>query len=448
MTVNQSNAQSAVIAYLNVSKVQLPKLTKLFTAAGFKFRPAAEVRYADIGIVDLRNHPITEKKARLASRTLRKKSPDISTMFLIDPQMHDVDRATLRKYGEVIVAKRHYDHVIVRMRQLLRLRNFAEETGERIKSLASLGRLSEFPVVATPDTSTRILIIGGPGPIAITVMNAARQCADHCVCVLSSAQAMRALESNDFDCAVLLPMAANNPMQSLARSIYRQPRHAMMATLQIADHVDDLSRYAKKGAKDFMLSANIGADLAPRLKLIMRRARLTRAMREFLVACEGSGVRDVASGAFTSLFMSEHGARLCDRADQTGRSMSLALVELSELSNTNVNKSKAALRKAARLVNRVTRADDFLTRVSANKFVVICPATKAENARNVAARIEGVLANTAFMVRKDGPPRSFGVRSAILERERGATIEETVAALFRNAETAEIVRAPRLQFPQ
>ena len=448
MTENQSNAQGAMIAYLNVSKVQLATLTKLFADAGFSFRPAAEVRYADIGIIDLRNHPITDKKARLASRTLRKNSPDISAVFLVDPQMRDVDRATLRKYGEVIVAKRHYDHVIVRMRQLLRLRNFAEETGERIKSLATLGRLSDFPVVATADTSTRILIIGGPGPTAIAAMNAARQCADYCVCVLSSAQTMRALENNDFDCAIFLPMAQNDPMQSLARSIYRQPRHAMMATMQIADHIDDFARYAKKGAKDFMLSANIGSDLAPRLRLSMRRARLTRAMREFLIACEGTGVRDAASGAFTSLFMSEHGARLCDRADQTGRSMSLALVELSELSNTNINKSKAALRQAARLVNRMTRADDFLTRVSANKFVVICPATKVGNVRNVAARIEGVLANTAFLVGKDGPPRSFGVRSAILEREHGATIEETVAALIRNAESSEIVRAPRLQFPR
>ncbi len=421
----------------------LEALTTAFHRAGFAIaKPDAGIS-ADIGLIDLRNQAVSPRKAKTIAGALRRKSPESPLVFLVDPSLDAAVRSALRRFGEVIPAHDQLDHVVVRCREILRLRNIAEETGERLKSLATLNRLVEFPVITTTNAQTRILIAGAPGPAAIAAVNAVGAIAGDATCVLNAGQAMRALEHDDFDCAIFLPTAENDPMLAFIRTLRRHPKHAHLAIIQIAEHPADLANYARKGARDFALAQQISVELASKAQLASRRARLMRSMRRFLNSCKGEGIRDASSGAFTSLFLTEHANRVCARADQTGRALSLTLASLSDPHGQA--STTQTLNHAARLINRVTRAEDMVARISRKKFIILSPATNVEDATKIGLRISGVLSNTAFRNERTQKPYAIDVVTKSYSRTRGMCIEECVAAGLKAMDGAA---TPRRRSPR
>lgn len=422
------------------------ELTTNFKAAGYLIETPDQSSHADLGLVDLRGASVTARKAKALATVLRRKSPESTVLFLVAPGIDIKVRSTLRRYGEVITANTSLDHVLVRCRQLIRLRNIAEETGERLKSLATLNRLVEFPVIESSKQRLRILITGAPGAAGIMTINALKAIDGDCVCVLTAGQAMRALDHHHFDCAMFLPMEENDPLLALKRALRRHPKHAGMAVIQIADEVDDFSIYAKRGARDFILSTHLTTELTARVQLSARRAQLTRSMQNFLRSCTGEGVCDVASGVFTAAFLTEHGARLCVRADQSERPLSFMLVKLTS-SDITAKSGRRVLHHSAKLINRITRAEDMIARIAPDKFVIVSAATQHADAQKIGLRIEGVLSSTAFGAREEKP---YGVQAhtTILTRKTGASIEECVAALIAQAEGQNLTKQPRQQSPQ
>ena len=91
---------------------------------------------------------------------------------------------------------------------------------------------------------------------------------------------------------------------------------------------------------------------------------------------------------------------------------------------------------AARLVNRVTRAEDCIGRLSNDTFVALMSATSAPDALAAARRIEGVIANTMFRSRTGDTPFAVAAATAVVERAPGAGLEEMVAAALAKLSTA------------
>ncbi len=419
-------------------------LTNTLRQCGYAVFNPDNARHADICLIDLRRSAVSTRKAKAMAAVLRRKSPESSMLFMVDPGLDPDVRAALRRYGEVAPAEEDLGHVAARCRQIIRLRNIAEETGERLKSLAALNRLVDFPIISAANSRARVLIAGAPGPAALSAINAVSVIAESCVCVLSAGQAMRALDHETFDCAIILPMKANDPLAALTKALRRHSRHAAMAVIQVADNMDALGVYAKQGARDFILKQDIIAELGPRAQLAARRVRLARSMAAFLRSCAGEGVRDPASGVFTTTFLAEHGARLCARADQTGRPLSMTLVELGGAKEF----SRHALHQAARLIARVSRAEDIAARIAPNKFIVAYPATTLDDAVIAGKRIEGVLTNTAFRDKESARPFALTAKTLSAERVAGASIEETIATLLKTAREGAAVTPPLQQSPQ
>jgi PleD family two-component response regulator len=335
---------------------------------------------------------------------------------------------------------------------MIRLRNVAEETGERLKSLAALNRIVEFPSIATQNTPPRVLVAGDPGAAALPIINAISHICEQCACVLSVGQAMRALDHGKFDCAIFLPTDKNDPLFSLSRALGRHPKYCAMPIIHVVDSPEKTAIYAEVGAKDFILTSHISGDIAGKIQLSSRRARLARAMHAFLHACVGEGVRDPASGAFTPVFLAEHGARLCARADQTGRPLSAAIIRLSadNLRSKKIEPGRRALHQAVRLINRITRAEDVVARIAPETFLILMPAANEDAAARAALRVEGVLENTVFKSAHGNAPFALNALSAHCARPRGYCIEETVAHALRSlrAAEAETTRRPHRQFPR
>lgn len=433
------NATRARIACITSTQGALETLAEAFGDAGFDcIQPegrAPNAGASDLCLVDLRGQQVSTAKTKTLASLLRHGAPEASIFFLIDPVLDTSVRAALRRLGEVIPAGDDYAHLIERCRQMIRLRNIAEEAGERLKSLASMNRIADFPSIATSSDPINVLIAGAPGPGASVTIHAASRVAGHCVCVLTASQAMRALEAEDFDAAIfVLPHDDATALNSISSAIRRDRRFAGLPVIHIAEDVSDLSAATKLGANDMMLRAHAADDLGAKIQVAARRYRLLRSMRRFLRACDGAGVCDPISNAFSAPFLGEHGARLCIRADQTGRPLAAALITLRP--DTEVALGRNALGKAAGLIKRITRAEDVTARVGPDSFVVCLPATIAEDAANIARRIDGVLSGTAYHSDNNKMPFGASVETAVRQRENGQAIEEMIAHLIKNRQAA------------
>ena len=441
----------ARIVYVGDGDEGRAALTVAFEDAGYALvsHEDASRADADIGLIDLRGRHVSSRKAQSIAGLLRKSSPESSILIIIDPYIDETARRALRRHGELVVMLTKPDGLIERCRQVLRLRNIAEEAGERLKSLASLNRLNDFPPISAPAGTLRVLIAGEAGPVALSALNALKPVTEQCICVFSAGQALRAAESMQFDAAIFLPKRDSDPLMSLSRSLRRHPKHANMPIIFPLHDPDEAADYAIRGASDFLLTGHIAADLSPKTQLAARRARLLKSMRKFLQACEGDGVRDAGSGAFTATFLAEHGARLCARADQSGRGLSMIAlrIETESKEHGEAEPGRRALHQAARLINRVTRAEDMVTRIATDTFLVMMPSTTERDAGKASLRIQGVLENTVFRSAGDDLLYGVNVSAVPCKRPEGLCIEECVAlALAMLRENAEIAfnGAPRL----
>ncbi len=407
-------------------------LTLGFAENDFELVPLGEPGRGDIGLIDLRGKRVSSRKAQSIAALLRKSSPESSLLIVIDSYVDETARKALRRHGELVTVSSSTDGLLERCRQILRLRNIAEEAGERLKTLATLSRLNEFPAISAPACSLKILIAGEAGPLALTILNSLLPVSEQCVCVFSAGQALRAVETSEFDAAVFLPKCDSDPLMSLVRSLRRHPKHASMPVIFPIHDPDQSAGLVLRGASDFLLASQLAADIGPKIQIAARRSRLVKTMRHFLQACQGEGVRDAASGAFTATFLAEHGARLCSRADQTGRALSLVALRIETESKTQgePEPGKRALHQAARLINRVTRAEDVVSRIASDIFLVMMPATTEQNADKAAQRMRGVLENTVFRSTSDDLLYGISVSLAACVRPVGFCIEECVALVL------------------
>lgn len=437
-------SRRARIACVSAEESMAAKLADALAGAGYDCSPNSNRIRADLGLIDLRGREISARSASRLTSTLRKTAPEAAVLFVASPGLSAAGRAHLRRSGDVVVVADSLTPAVERCRDLLRLRNLAEETGERLKSLAAANRLGEFPPIETSSAPPSVLIAGAPGAQALLSMDAARSVAGECVGVLSPGQAMRALETGGFDCAVFMPEEDGDPLLSLARTMRRHPKYRDLPILFIARDVAALARLSGRGAREVILAAHVKDDLGARIQAWTRRARLAAAMRRFLTASAGENLRDRASGAYTGRFFQEHGARICARADQTGRPFALLGVRLRPEGGSDIDRlSEArAMRRAAGLVSRVTRAEDFLARLASDIFVVAMPATLADDAERAGRRVEGVVANTMFRGGTDDTIFPVRVETVVYDRPRGACIEECVAGLLLSlkSQTARIAK--------
>ncbi len=431
----------ARIACVSTDENRSALLRHGFSEAGYTCLNGDQSGDSDLGLVDLRERSISSAGASKLATEIRRRSPESSMVFLVRPDLPAASRAALRQSGEVVVTGENLSPAIERCRHLLRIRNLAEETGERLKSLATTNKLAEFPPIETSNAAPSILIAGQPGIAALAAIGAAQSVSKSCTGVMSVGQTMRALESKSFDCAVFIPESKNDPLFTLARSMRRHPKFQDLPVLFTARNEVEQTSFVERGAREVILDDHIRNDLGSRLQAWTRRARLTASMRRFLTACSGEAVRDRISGAFSSHFFQHHGARICARADQTNRPLALLGVRLQQYKSGaedhRGHNQVVVLRQAATLLRRVTRAEDFLARIAQNLFVIALPSTLVEDAETIGRRIEGVITNTMFRGKSDDQIFSIDVEIAAIARAHGTCIEESVAGLLTSLNTAK-----------
>lgn len=429
--VDQNQTPRATIAWHSPDAAgSFNEVRSAFAGAGYALCPGPG-DMIDINVLDLRSGLISARQARQSAADQRRRSPETGIVFMVNPDADAAERAHARRSGDVVFPDPEYRGLIHACRQRLRVRNIAEETGERLKSIAALTRLSEFPPIETSSAPPNVLIAGDPGSLALCAIAKAGEIADRCDAALSASQAMRALESGLYDCAVFLPRTSGDPLLGLARTMRRHRRFQDLPVIAALPEAQGAGRADLPSNVELVAPAHLEQDLPARLLALTRRARLMSAMRRFLNACAGDGVRDRICGAFTPAFFGQHAERVFARADQTGRATSLVGLRLASTTQDDLDVGGVrTLSEAARLVNRVTRAEDCVGRLTSDTFITLMCATTRRDAEIAARRVEGVLANTMF--RSRGAKRLFAVAAATtaVERKPRQHLEETLAQVL------------------
>ncbi|NJM35419.1 MAG: diguanylate cyclase [Rhodomicrobium sp.] len=444
MASSTAGSPRARIAWISPDPTTIAAARPAFAHAGYALFAGSDETAADIAVVDLRQRRFSLKAAQHLAEEARRAAPDCGVVYLTSPALTASERAHLRRSGEIVAATQDYDTAIDVCRRRLRLRNIAEESGERLKSIAATMRLCEFPTISASSAPPDVLVAAPPGPMALSLLDAAERVSSRTIGAFNAAQAMRALEAGGIDCAVLAPQGEGDPMLALARSMRRHARFQDLPVVLI-DGDDDFAPKGK-GSSNVVerLSARCAAENLPaRIVAASRRARLVSAMRRFLSACAGDGVRDRLSGSFCPQFFAQHAERLFARSDETGRPIAVVGLRLSSPANQADVGAAMTLTSAAQLINRVTRAEDFAARLSSDTFVILQSATQASDAEAAAKRIEGVIANTRFRSHRDHHPFAVAVASAASVREPKARVDETVASILGRLNNAVARTAER-----
>lgn len=442
MLQDKTDTPRARIAWLSPDPESILRAAPQFEKAGYALAEGAADKAFDIAVVDFRARRVTARVAQHLAALMRKKSPECGVVYLGAPLLGAAERAHLRRSGDLVLVEENLRPAIEACRQRLRIRNVAEETGERLKSIAASTRLSEFPPIETSSAAPSVLVAGAPGPAALAALRSAEAVGEDCAAALSAGQAMRALEAASFDCAVFLIKKDGDPLLSLAKSMRRHRRFQDLPIVMIATDEAARGRIAAVWGAETLSSEHIADDLGSRVVALARRARLMSAMRRFLTACAGDGVRDRLSGAFTPQFFGQHAGRVFAR--QAARPIAITGLRLAPvLPEASDGASAKTLTEAARLINRVTRAEDCVGRLTADTFVVLMSATNAHDAAIAARRIEGVISNTMFRSRSRQALFAVAAATACVERAPGMGIEETVAAVMAKLNTATLRTAER-----
>jgi len=356
----------------------------------------------DIFIIDVRSaqNPVAIARERLNQS--RRHAPMSGAILYASRNENAPNRKALGSIGETVFEDEKHSSLILAIRDRLRLGSLAEETAERIRSLT-----------------------GKPSPAVLAAANALKKKGFLTPCVFSAGHAMRTLEAEAIDSAIFLPEDENDVLISLARALKRHRSFRKTPVLVVGNKKDVTRDWFDGESFDLIYTDHLDTNLTNRIERATRRARLSSVMANFLGACDGVNIRDKTSGAYTSGFFTEHGARLHRRAKEIKHPLSIVGIEFTGCKSAEIENRLA--REATKIIMRITRAQDMPVRLTSTQLAVLLPAVTPSDASEIAERILGVL--TASLRHSGGIFCGYcGARDSL---------EETIAALIVKLKQAE-----------
>ncbi len=381
-------------------------------------------KFCDIALLDVRGAESPAHSANDLSE-LAKRLFIPGGLIVTASQSIDVhERAALRKIGDVCFTTASHEPLIGVLRERLRLASLAEETGERLKTLVSLGSSFQFPTIDLEGKRPSVLIAGHASPLTLSASNAVREWAGETTCVFSAGQVMRALDHTTFDAAIFIPEDENDLLLALARALRRHRQHRRMPVLLTSNEEGLVERLTARDGFDCILPDHLDSDLAPRVNLNVRRASMAAAMRQFLHSADGGGGKPLT--AVNAKFFAQHAVRLYQRAKDTGRPLSLIGLAIDpkspSLSKAELN---SAVSQAIKTAARIIRAEDMVARLTPTMLIILASTTE-KNSAKIAERLDGVVSGTLSRAIIE----QSRITTRFVVKKQNESVEESLARLI------------------
>lgn len=381
----------------------------------------------DIFVIDVRSaeKPVAVAGERL--RQARRHAPMSGAIIYASRNETPPNRKALAVIGDVVFADERHTSLVLAIRDRLRLGALAEETSERIRSLSASASVTAFPDLAAPTNSLSVLIAGKPSPAVLAAANMLQAKGFKTPCVFSAGHAMRTLETDAIDSAIFLPEDETDVLISLARALKRHRSFRKTPVLVVGTKEDVTSNWFDGDAFDLIYTDHLDTNLIYRIERATRRARLSSVMAAFISTCDGHGVRDRVSGAYSANFFTHHGARLHRRLNETSHPLSVVGIGLDDCASKE--ERNRLMRQAVKIIGRITRPQDMAVRLTPHQLAVLLPNVISDDAASIAARLQGVLSASI---------RHKGSISVAYCHAR-ENLEETIAMLLSRLANAQSI---------
>ena len=222
---------------------------------------------------------------------------------------------------------------------------------------------------------------------------------------------------------------------SQVRSLERTRHLPIVVVVQPGEDAR-LLRALDMGVNDYLTRPVDRNELLARVRTQIKRKRHSDYLRDRLEESVELAVTDALTGLHNRRYMETHLSALAEQAENTGRPLSLVVVDIDNFKSINDTYGHEAgdrvLRQFAARFRRNTRSIDLACRFGGEEFVIVMPDSGLEPARQMGERLRECIAAEPFQA--DGEiwitvTASVGV--ATLDQPQGS-----LEALFRRADRA------------
>ncbi|KIN64452.1 Diguanylate cyclase response regulator [Sulfitobacter noctilucicola] len=205
---------------------------------------------------------------------------------------------------------------------------------------------------------------------------------------------------------LILPQDHNAAMEDLrlisALRANARARHTGIIVLQrnvnpeLGAHALDL------GADDLMTDGFDAAELALRIKSVLRRKRMGDQLRATVRTGLQAAVFDPLTGLYNRRYAMPHLDRISEHACTTGRKFAVMLGDLDHFKQINDAyghaSGDAVLVEVAHRLRQALRGTDMVSRIGGEEFLIIMPGTDLPQAQTAAVRICDDISGAPFIV--------------------------------------------------
>lgn len=198
------------------------------------------------------------------------------------------------------------------------------------------------------------------------------------------------------------------------------------------------------GADDLMTGGFDAAELALRIKAVIRRKRLGEQLRASVRTGLQAAVFDPLTGLYNRRYAMPHLERITDHAHETGRLFGVMLADLDYFKLVNDRyghaSGDAVLVEVANRLRSALRSTDMIARIGGEEFMVVMPATDLSLARAAAQRVCADISAAPFTVPGSPVPIevtvSIGIAIGGNEAEAAAERASAGRAVLEQADRA------------
>jgi len=193
-------------------------------------------------------------------------------------------------------------------------------------------------------------------------------------------------------------------MLGLLATIRSQPdtRHAAILVVLAQEVMGIGAQMLDMGANDLMENTRSPKELALRLDALLKRKRVTDALRDTVKSGIEAAIIDPLTGLHNRRYALPHLARIAERAWRTGKPFGVLVGDMDHFKRINDTYGHAAgdavLVETARRLRDNLRAVDLVARIGGEEFLIVLPGADLENARNAAKRLCRMIRKTPFDV--------------------------------------------------
>ena len=309
-----------------------------------------------------------------------------------------------RPFGisDVMRAPWSIGHVVARIGSLTRLSVMRAEIYRRLETAGRFGLARpDLDVAASPHEAPQdahVLVVGA-GIRYFTIERALAKRAT-LIGAFTIDTALDYLERRPFD-AIVVNLPLDDAIDFL-EVLRRNPDWYALPALVLTGEADPrlIEGAHAAGATDLIFADENNRVLSERVVAAMNEHRLRQTLKAAYGKAHAQATNDALTGLYSRGFLMEHLAALVDDAREDDMALTLVGLRVVELGEINAewgwSGGDRILRQIGNIVARLVRGEDLAARAAGDRLAIALPATDAEDAADVAARITGIIETTAF----------------------------------------------------